>query len=82
MKGALLQSLAWGGSPRIRLDGVEDGALLLVHEHDGRDLKLDEAGEMVRTIERLWRAPVRLRTREKDEECDLVCESGELRMAS
>ena len=82
VKGALLQSLAWGGSPRIRLDGVEDGALLLVHEHDGRDLKLDEAGEMVRTIERLWRAPVRLRTREKDEECDLVCESGELRMAS
>jgi len=81
VKGTLLQSLAWGGGPRIRLDGVEDGRLLLVHEHDGRDLKLDEAGEMLKTIERLWRAPVQLRTREKDEECDLVCESGELRMA-
>ena len=65
VKESLLQSLAWGGQPRIRLGSVDDGGLVLEHLHDGRDLKLDEAGEMLRTIETLWRGDVELRTKEK-----------------
>ena len=65
VKERLLESLAWGGQPRIRLASVEAGELVLEHLHDGRDLKLDEAGEMLRTIELLWKRGVELRTEEK-----------------
>ena len=80
VKESLLKNLAWGGQPRIRLTGIDGGALVLEHEHDGRDLKLDDAGEMLRTIERIWRQPVTLWTREGDEVRRLIVESGEVRM--
>jgi stage V sporulation protein R len=83
VKQALLHSLAWGGQPRIQLVEVSDGPkreLVLRHDHDGRDLKLDEAGEMLRTIEGLWKGPVHLLTLEGEERRRLTSEGGELRM--
>lgn len=80
VKESLLQSLAWGGQPRIRLGAIEDGRLVLEHLHDGRDLKLDEAGEMLRTIETLWKRDVELRTEEKGEGRRLRCSGGELQL--
>ncbi|MEC7232178.1 MAG: SpoVR family protein, partial [Planctomycetota bacterium] len=82
VKESLLQSLAWCGQPRIRLSGVEDGGLVLEHIHDGRDLKLDEAGEMLRTIETLWKRDVELRTEEKGDGRRLICRGGELQLLS
>lgn len=80
VKESLLKSLAWGGQPRIRLVAVEGPTLVLEHEHDGRDLKLDDAGEMLRTIESFWRRPVELRTREGEEPRRLIVDKGELRL--
>ena len=82
VKESLLESLAWGGQPRIRLGSIEDGELVLEHLHDGRDLKLDEAGEMLRTIETLWKRGVELRTKEKGDGRRLLCRGGELQLLS
>ena len=81
VKNRLLASLSWGGMPRIRIDeAIDGGALTLVHEHDGRDLRLDEAGAMLRTIGSIWGGPVVLVTQEGDEGRRLTCERGELSM--
>lgn len=80
VKEALLKSLAWGGQPRIRVTEIQDWTLVLEHDHDGRDLKLDDAGLMLRTIESLWKRPVELRTREGEEGRRLICKGGELRL--
>jgi stage V sporulation protein R len=54
------------GQPLI---AVEDGnfenrgELLLVHKHDGVDLKLDYARETLKNVQSLWRRPVNLITR-------------------
>jgi stage V sporulation protein R len=81
VKQELLRSLAWGGQPRIELVDVTDGGsreLVLRHHHDGRDLKLDEASEVLLTIERLWKAPVQLLTEEDGEERRLTARGGEV----
>jgi stage V sporulation protein R len=83
VKRELLQGLAWCGQPRIMLvdddfDGT--GGLLLVHQHDGRDLKLDEAGEMLRTIAALWGRPVRLYTLQEGDGRVVVADGGEPRI--
>lgn len=55
VKERILTSLAFGGQPRIQLRGVEaEGGLLLVHQHDGRDLVLEEAGRALQAAARLW----------------------------
>ncbi len=81
IKGRLLSQLAWGGQPRIRLESVQGGGqgrLVLRHEHDGRDLKLDEAGVLLRTVGRIWKGTVELLTQEGDEGRRLLCENDEL----
>jgi stage V sporulation protein R len=83
VKRELLQGLAWCGQPRIVLaddDFEGTGGLLLVHQHDGRDLKLDEAGEMLRTIAGLWRRPARLYTLQEGEGRVVVADGGEPRI--
>ena len=68
VKQQLLQGLAWCGQPQIELvddDHEGRGELCLVHRHDGRDLKIDEASDMLRTIQGLWRRPVRLYTQQE-----------------
>ncbi len=81
VKQELLRSLAWAGQPRIELVEVAGGGrrdLVLQHHHDGRDLKLDEAAAVLRTIEGLWRAPVQLLTFEGDQARRLTANGGEV----
>jgi len=83
VKAELLQGLTWGGQPRIELvdgDFEGTGALLLVHRHDGRDLKLDEASEQVRTLHGLWRAPVRLYTLQEGDGRVIVADGVDVRV--
>jgi stage V sporulation protein R len=61
VKQQLLSSLSWAGQPRIQLQEVDsEGALVLVHMHDGRDLVLQEAGQLIGNLAHLWGAPVHL----------------------
>ena len=66
VKAKLLQGLTNFGQPAI---SVEDGnfenrgELLLVHRHDGVDLKLDHARDTLRNVQSLWRRPVNLVTK-------------------
>jgi len=39
------------------------GELLLVHRHDGTDLKMDYARDTLRNLQSLWKRPVNLFTR-------------------
>ena len=79
MKAWVLQQLAWGGLPQIRLiDGGEPDELVLVHQHDGRDLQLGRASETMRNLSKLWGGPVQLLTTlEKHGRC-VLCRDGEV----
>jgi len=79
VKEQLLRELSWCGSPRIELAEVDaDGALQLVHQHEGRDIKLDEAGEILGQLARLWRRPVHLLTLDQGQGRRLVHDGQEL----
>jgi stage V sporulation protein R len=66
VKEKLLHQLTNFGQPAI---AVEDGnfenrgELLLVHRHDGVDLKLDYARDTLKNLQSLWRRPVNLATK-------------------
>jgi len=66
VKEKLLHQLTNFGQPVI---AVEDGnfenrgELLLVHRHDGVDLKLDYARDTLKNLQSLWRRPVNLATK-------------------
>ncbi len=68
VKARILRDLSWGGMPQIQVQGVEgsERTLVLLHHHEGRDLQLQQAGETLRNVARIWQGPVRLRTREDD----------------
>jgi stage V sporulation protein R len=63
VKEKLLHMLTNFGQPTI---AVEDGnyenrgELLLVHKHDGVDLKIDYARDTLRNVQSMWRRPVNL----------------------
>ena len=82
VKSQLLRDLSWGGQPQIQLidESESDGSLVLRHAHDGRDLKLDEAGEIVRQIASLWRRPVHLLTLEDGNERRLTSDGEEVKL--
>lgn len=66
IKAQLLGQLASGGMPQIALveaDREGRGELLLEHRFDGRELQLDQAGETLRQLARLWGRPCHLETR-------------------
>ena len=50
--------------------------LTLVHDHDGRDLELDEAGAVLQGLASLWRGEVQLLTLESGRGCRLRAGSG------
>ena len=61
-----------GGVPVIRVIDADHGgrgALLLRHEHDGRDLHLDYAEKTLAHLRRLWGRDVVLETRLEDQAC-------------
>lgn len=66
IKEKLLHQLTNFGQPIIEVvDGNFDNRaeLLLVHKHDGIDLKLDEARYTMESLQSLWRRPVNLYTK-------------------
>jgi stage V sporulation protein R len=66
VKEKLLHMLTNFGQPVIAVeDGNHDnrGELLLVHKHDGVDLKLDYARDTLKHLQALWRRPVNLATK-------------------
>ncbi len=74
VKKALLGQLTNLGNPIIRiLDANHDnrGELLLEHRHEGVDLRIDWARDVLENLGRLWKRPVRLATVLKDKEVHL-----------
>ena len=66
VKEKLLHMLTNFGQPIIAVEnGNHDnrGELLLVHKHDGVDLKMDYARETLRNVQTMWRRPVNLATK-------------------
>lgn len=66
VKNKLLQQLTNFGNPVIEVvDGNYENRseLLVVHRHDGQDLKGDYAKETLKNLQSLWRRPVNLMTR-------------------
>jgi stage V sporulation protein R len=61
-KAKLLQKLDNAGLPRIEVEGVEQGTLVLRHRHDGRDLDQRQLPGAMKALARLWSGPVRLLT--------------------
>ncbi|HEY6105959.1 MAG TPA: SpoVR family protein [Anaeromyxobacteraceae bacterium] len=66
VKDKLLHQLTNVGQPVIAVDDgnfENRGELLLVHRHDGVDLKLDYARDTLKNLQSLWRRPVNLATK-------------------
>jgi stage V sporulation protein R len=65
VKDKLLYQLTNFGKPFIFVENgnfENRGELLLVHRHDGMDLKMDEARDTLAAVGRIWRRPVNLAT--------------------
>jgi len=55
IRETLLKNIGTNGIPVIYVDEIEDdNTLILRHEHDGRDLELNHADEVLRHIITLW----------------------------
>jgi stage V sporulation protein R len=63
VKEDLINNVGDGTIPRMYIENVASGNILVVnHEHDGRDLELNYADEVVKHIETLWGTTVKLLT--------------------
>ena len=81
IKTQLLGQLASGGMPQIALvDADRDGRgeLGLEHRFDGRELQLDQAGETLRQLARLWGRPCHLETRSEGTPLRLTSDGQEV----
>jgi stage V sporulation protein R len=57
VKETLLKNVGMGGVPVIRVEDADFGGsrtLLLAHDHDGRDLHLEQAEKTLAYVHRLW----------------------------
>jgi stage V sporulation protein R len=71
IKKKLLNMLTHGGQPFIAVEDANygnRGELLLKHNHDGVDLRLDWARATLQNLNRVWRRPVNLLTQMEDTE--------------
>ena len=63
IKESLLTNIGTNGIPVVYVDEIEeDNTLIIRHEHDGRDLELDHADEVVKHVRTLWGDEVKLFT--------------------
>ena len=65
IKGQLLDMLTHGGNPRIDVvdaNFANRGELLLEHQHQGTDLRVDWAEDTLENLYKLWKRPVHLAT--------------------
>jgi stage V sporulation protein R len=54
IKEDLISNIGTNGIPVIYIDETDCGQLVLRHEHDGRDLELDYADNVIRHVNALW----------------------------
>lgn len=65
IKSSLLAQLTNSGVPRVEVldaNWRNRGELLLIHRHDGVDLKLEWAREVLAALARIWRRPALIET--------------------
>jgi len=68
VKNDLIKSVAGGSIPVVYVDELKpDGMLVIRHEHDGRDLEIRHANEVVEHVKHLWNKPVKFYTIVEDE---------------
>lgn len=73
VRDTLVTSIGVGAIPIIRPLSIDQGALVLEHVYDGRELELNYAKETLKYVAELWGAKVELRTRLAEQEKVLVC---------
>lgn len=72
VKDNLISNVAGGSIPVVFVDELKkDGTLIVKHEHDGRDLELKHANEVVGHIKRLWSGPVKFYTMIEEESWEI-----------
>ena len=68
VRQTLINNIGLNGYPRVAVTDLSPtGSLTLTHEHDGRDLELQYAEEVVKHISTLWEDAVKLMTIIEDE---------------
>jgi len=68
VRDALISNVGLGGVPVILVKELKkDGTLVLLHEHDGRDLELSEANRVFEHINNLWSDNIKFTTVIEDE---------------
>jgi stage V sporulation protein R len=68
VRNSLIKNTGINMIPHIYVDRVEsDGTLVLKHEHDGRDLDLDYADNVMSHVRNIWKDEVKLFTIIEDE---------------
>ena len=85
VKKKLLDSLTNAGQPFIYVvdsNHKNRGELLLQHDHQGVDLRLDWASDVLRALERIWSRPVSLHTTLSDVPSYVHCEKSEISTAA
>ncbi len=75
-----LNAFTNGGQPVIRRVSEEDGSGELVLEHcwNGEELQVNQAEETLRTLQKLWKRPVRLSSILEDRGLLLSCVDGDV----
>lgn len=82
VKRQILEMLATRGTPRIfavDANGFNRGELLLDHPHEGLDIQLDWAAQVLGNLTHLWKRPVHLQTVIDDEPVTLTHDGSGLK---
>jgi stage V sporulation protein R len=67
IRGSLIKQTGLNNIPIIYVEDIENGEMILHHEHDGRDIELDYAKRVVGHIRDIWKDDVKLITVIDDE---------------
>jgi len=78
LKASLIRRLDNAGLPRIEVEGVEAGCLVLRHRHDGRDLDQRQLPGAMKALMRLWGDAVRLVTEVKGTPRRILARNGDV----
>jgi len=81
IKEQLLNMVATRGTPRVRIvdgNGLNRGELVLEHQHDGLDIQLNWAGQVLGNLAQIWGRPVHLHTVVEDKGLTLTHDGSEL----
>jgi len=62
IRSSLINQTGMNNIPMIYVENIENGAIILHHEHDGRDLELNYAERVVSHIRDIWKDEVKLIT--------------------